>query len=609
MRWYQINRESMKLNKVNLLQKLEKNINSYVVSKARLDHIESIETKDGNLAVNIRYKSKDYRLNSSYRPIEEARRWAEQFKFIDINTIVNMFGFGNGVFARELCNKMDEKDLLLIYEPCFEIFYHALINYDISDILLDKRVFIFVNDVNQDDFRRVSNAITNMSNINSQIQCIYPNYDKIFVEECIQFFKDLKDSFISVRINTNTLINFSETDIVNTFKNMKFVKESSSIHELKKIIPTGVPAILVAAGPSVEENIEVLKRAKGRAIIFAVDRILDYLLDSGVEPDFVLTIDGKKGVEYFTKRLNVKIPLIAYFEANYEIMNIHQGIKIFCTYNSFIQGLFSFTNHVPPNVIPSGSVALVGFTACAVLGFKNIILVGQDLAYDCEKSHAGNINEKSDESRDVYIEGIDGNKIKSRYDWREFVIRYEDLMYEYSDIQVIDAKRKGAKIKGANVMPLEKAIDNFCNITFDPEEMINNLEKTFNKQDIIKIKEYLAKSLISLRQIKEKAKFAIKDCDVLLIGSQDAKQLRKQRDVVKRIMKTNDFIESQEIYAILDAYVTAKSTKEISAINKFSDDIEENSRSTFEKSKSLYLHIISAVDFVYPKLEKAIEII
>lgn len=609
MSWYEINRKSMELSKASLLKKLDNKTALQVISETKLDNIESIETKDGNLAVHIRYRSRDYRLNSSYRPTDEARRWAEQFKFTSVNTIINMFGFGNGVFARELLNKMNEKDILLIYEPCYEIFNHIIINYDISDILLDKRVFIFINEINQDDFRRVSNALTDISNINSQIQCIYPNYDRIFDEECIKFFKELKNSFTTVMINTNTLINFSETDIINTFKNMEFLRESSSIHELRNVMPKDVPAILVAAGPSVEENIEVLKSVKGRAVIFAVDRILDYLLDSGVKPDFVITIDGKKGIEYFTMKTDVKIPLITFFESNYDILKIHQGLKIFCTYNNFIQRMYSFANHVPPNIIPSGSVALVGFTACAELGFKKVILVGQDLAYDSEKSHAGDISEKSDGSRDVYIDGINGEKIKSRYDWKEFVIRYEDLMYEFSEVQVIDAKKKGAVIKGAKVMQLQEAINTNCNKTFDYEKMIYDVEKTFTKEDLIRIKDYLEKSLISLRQIKEKAKFAVSECDIILRGIHNGIQTSKYQNSINRIMNTNRFIESQEIYDLIDAYVTAKSTKELAEINKFSEDLVENSRSTFVKSKSLYKHIMSAVDFVYLKLEKAIETI
>lgn len=604
MRWYEKNRKSMEISKANLLKKMDNRMSLQIKPDIKLEHIESIETKDGNLAVHIRYQSRDYRLNSSYRPIDEARRWAEQFKFTDINTIINMFGFGNGVFARELLKQMNEKDLLLIYEPCYDIFNHIIMNYDISDILLDKRVFIFINDINQDDFRRVSNALTNISNINSQIQCIYPNYNEIFIEECIKFFKDLKASFTSEIINTNTLINFNETDIINTFKNMEFIKGSSSVHELKNAIPTDVPAILVAAGPSVEENINMLKKAKGRAVIFAVDRILDYLLDSGVEPDFVLTVDGKKGVKYFTNKTNIMIPLITYYESNYDILKIHNGMKIFCTYNRFIQNLYSSANHIPPNIISSGSVALVGFTACAELGFKKVILVGQDLAYDSEKSHAGNINEKSDNERDVYIDSINGGKVRSRCDWREFVIRYEDLMCEYSDVEVIDTKKKGAKIKGSTVMPLEEAIDTYCSKNFEPEKIIDNIETTFSEQDFIKIKEYLNKSLTSLRMIKDKAKIAINDCNILLQGTQNGNKYNK---CINRIMKTNTFIEKQEIYAIIDAYVTARLTKELSEVNKFTEDIEKNSRSTFEKSKSMYQHILSAIDFIYPKLVEAID--
>lgn len=607
MNWFEINRKSMELNKKTLLEKFDFRDNLSIELDTELEFIESIETKDGNQSVVIRYHSQDYRLNSSYRPIEEAKRWAEQFEIININTVINMFGLGNGMFARELLNKMGDSDRLLIYEPCFDIFNHVIKNYDISDILSDGRVFLFVDTINSDDFRRFSNALTNISNINSQIQCIYPSYNNIFTEKCIRFFKDLKDSFTSEKINTNTLINFNEVDIINTFKNMEFIKDSSSINELKKVIPTNVPAILIAAGPSVEENIEVIKKAKGRAVIFAADRILDYLLDSGVEPDFVLTIDGKKGVEYFTTKSNVKIPLITYYEANYDILSIHQGIKVFCTNNSFLKRLYNIPGHLPPNVLPSGSVALVGFTACAELGFKRVILVGQDLAYDSENSHAGKIKDKIKENRVVYIEGIDGQQIKSRYDWKEFVLRYEDLMNRYSDIEVIDAKRKGAKIKDAIIMPLEEAVNKYCNEIFDPNGIISNIEKTFSEKDMKKIKEFLQGNLLILRKIKEKANLAIKDCDTLLRESQFHLQTNKYKDAMKRITKTNKYIENAEIYSMMDAYVTAKSTNELLNINKFTNDVDANTKSTFEKSRTLYKNVISAVDYVYPKLEEAIE--
>lgn len=607
MDWYKSNIKSMEINRPGLLEGLNKKKHLSIDTINKLDKIESAETKDGNKAVIIRYNSEDYRLNSSYRPVEEARKWAEQFKFTNINTVVNMFGFGNGLFARELLKKMDDYDYLLIYEPCYDIFIHVLENYDISDILLDGRVYIVIEDINENELHMISSVITNIRNINSQIQCIYPNYDNIFMESCIMFFKELKSSFTSVKINTNTIIYFGEKDIENQFKNIEFLKESSSISDIKKVMPSGVPAIVVAAGPSVEDNIEDLKRAKGKAVIFAVDRILDYLLDVGVEPDFVVTIDGKKGVEYFTSRKNVTVPLITYYYSNYEILSVHQGRKIFCTNDSFMKNIYTEVGKLPPYVIPSGSVALVAFSACIELGFDRVVLVGQDLAYSNEKSHAGKINEDSSLGRDVLVEGIDGKQIRSRSDWREFVIRYEDLISSDSDVEVIDTKTKGARIKGALLMPLADVIDKYCDMTFVSDEIRQNIEKTFSDDDIKKIKEYFQKNLTILQKIKEKANLAVKDCDIFLKESHFATETKKYKTAMKRITKTNKYIIDKDIYSIMDGYITAKSARELSQIYKFTDDIDENSKNTFDKSKALYKSLIEAVDYIYPKLEEAID--
>lgn len=598
------NMNCLKVYKPDLLKVIE---DRRITLNNKLEGIESITTKDGNKAVVVQYKSKEYRLNSSYRPKEEAKRWAAAYKITNINTVINMFGLGNGMFVQALMDKMDDSSYLLIYEPSFEILEHTLRNYDIRDIISNKNVLIFIEGDNSDEFRRASNSVTNITNLNSQIQCIHPNYDDIFTESAIKFYKSLKDSYTTEVINTNTIVKLGQRNIDNIFNNFIFLRESSSIIELKEMIPHDVPAIIVAAGPSVEENIEELKRVKGRAVIFAVDSILRFLLDSGVEPDFVLSIDPNKSTHHFIRKAPITIPLITYMESNHAILKIHKGKKIFCSQNKFVEEIYKKVSKTPPNILPSGSVALVAFSVCLKLGINKIILVGQDLAYKDNQTHAGKARRvEFDKNTDVELEGINGESIRSRYDWKEFVMRYEDIISRYPDIKVIDAKRYGAKINGTEVMELGSAIEQYCSKPLDIKLTNEEIKATFTNEEVLRIREQLQSNLLILNTIKSRIKKAIKDCDILIKEYRHVGGSKRYDDALKRISKTNKYIEEQKIYSVMDAYVVALATNEMSQIYNFTEAIEENSLNTYRQSKAIYEAAIVAVDYVYPKLEDLI---
>lgn len=604
MDYYNLNMACIKEHRPDLLKAIE---DKKISSNNKLESIISISTKDENKAIVVQYKSKEYRLNSSYRPIEEAKRWAKTYTITNINTVINMFGLGNGMFVQALMDKMEDSSYLLIYEPSFDILNHTLNNYDIRDIISHEKVFIFIEDVNTDQFRRFSNSLTNITNLNSQIQCIHPRYDEIFTESAVKFYKDLKDSYTTEVINTNTVVKLAQRNIDNIFNNLSFLKESDSIVELQEMIPQDIPAIIVAAGPSVEENIEELKRAKGRAIIFAVDSILKFLLNSGVEPDFVLSIDPNKHVGHFTREVPITTPLITYMESNNDILKIHKGKKIFCSQNKFVEEIYQKVNKIPPKVQASGSVALVAFSVCIKLGIKEIILVGQDLAYKDNQTHAGRAkNVLFNPETDVELEGINGEFIRSRYDWNEFIKRYEDIIAQYPDIKVIDAKQYGARIKGTTVMELGLAIDQYCTKPLDVKLTYEEAISSFTYKEIHSIKEYLQNNLLVLNTIKSKIKKAIKDCDILIQEYKRSSGSKRYDDALKRIRKTNKYIEEQKIYSIMDAFVVALATNEMSQIFKFTSALEENNLNTYKHSKAIYEAALEAVDYVYPKLEDLI---
>lgn len=606
MDYFEKNMEGLKQCRKGLYLKVQEADQYLAINK--LDWIQNAVAKDGELYLTIQKEAKEYRLNSSYNPRHEARKWVGQYSFNNMNTVIAMFGIGTGTFAREIMKNRGTGDLFFLYEPCPELFFYVLNHYDITDIINDNRLILTIEGMNEFEFHNQLQNAVNITNIATQMRCIHSYYDKIFPESCIKFWKELKDNLVNARTNINTGIVFGQRFIKNSLFNTKYIKDSICLMDLKEHFQTDVPAIIVAAGPSLQRNIEQLKRAKGKAYLFVVDRILDYVLDEGLEPDFIVTIDPIKPIEYFTKRTDVKIPLLCELVANWEVLDCHKGRKIVFSCNPYFTKMYERLGKTPPKLMTGASVATAAFAACVELGFKRIVLVGQDLAYDGELTHAGGVAEKIDSPGNAMVEGIGNEQVRTRRDWYAFLIWFKDMITICKEVEVIDAKDRGAKIQGATVMSLKEVIDNYCTREIPTYAVMEQNTPTFSESEMIKVKQFFLDCYEELYMIKRKAADAIKICE-----NQISEYQRNQNNGYilnknfKKLSKINTFIFDQAVYFLLDDFITFASANQISQLYQFSDDINKNQISTYEKSISIFQAIIDATEFVKPLMDEALE--
>lgn len=603
---YEKNMDCMKKHNETLYD-LIKDIDIDTTSN-HLEEIRSVSTRTDQLALVVKQEGVEYRLNSIYHPLHEAEKWVEQFNFNNLSNIISLYGFGNGTFVRILAEKMGEQDTLLVFEPCCEIFIHVLNNYDITDLLMNDRILLSIDNVNTFHFHSCLMGCMNIGNMRNQIMCVHPRYDVVFKDSCIWFWSEIKKVYVHTKMNINTLVYFGANLIENPLANIQCLTNSNTIEELKNFIPDNIPAIIVAAGPSVRKQIEYLKKAKGKAVIFAVDRILDYLLDEGVEPDFTATVDPGKPLKFFSRRTDITIPLLCFMESNHKIFEAHKGRKIICNASPYLNKIYFKNKIEPPNLNSGASVATMVFAACIYLGFKNIILVGQDLAYDGNLSHAGAINESDMKDRDTMIEGIDGQMIKSRMDWKEFAHWFEDIIELYPDVNVIDAKEKGAKIKGALNMPLSEALEKYCNPDAEYAINIEDLEPTFNNDIYKDLKELFQDSIKTMHNIKTRSKNAIKICNSLIKETEKDITTNKTKEYHKKLNRSLQYIKKQQVYyTFMDTYIHAISAQNVSELYEFTDDSKEDMKQTYLLSRQMFEAVLKSIEFIEPKIEEKLE--
>lgn len=574
----------------------------------KTEKIENELAKDGNLITTVKKNGKGVRLNSSYNPVSEAEIWVKQFNFGNMSNDMTMYGFGNGYFVKALLENEKRKGFIFIYEPSAEVFLNTLHNFNLESLLKNGEVVIGINGINEHDFQNALRVLYKSEMLSNMIMAKHPGYKDLFIEEFDYFKNEVQMSAHLARVRYNTLMVLAESELRNTMVNIPRLRGSISITQLKEIWNKDIPAIVVAAGPSLEDSVEALRKAKGKAIIVAVDRALQFLLDRGIKPDFVTNIDSKKSVKHFTTEDSVDIPMFCLTTSQPLIMDKNKGRRIICTCTGYLYPYYMEALQDYPAVEISGSVATVSIAALGYLGAKKICLVGQDLSYRGDKSHAGEDLVESSQAKLELIDGVNGEKVKSRYDWLSFKDWIENFIIRNPDITVIDTKKSGALIKGSTLMSLEEAIKDTDGHLDKFMAMVNQVPPAFNEEQFNKIKDKLVKHKNEIAQMKKKAKEGIGYCsDLINLVKQGKAQSKSIDSKVEKVRHITKYLSGSDFYAALDELVIAYMEKDYVKVFKNKEDEQEKLINVYDSSRGFFEAVIKVLKFVEPYMEEAIQ--
>ena len=411
-------------------------------------------------------------------PIGSAVRSAEKHEMKAANASI-LLGFGLGYLARELAKKVEKKHPILICEADPAMLKMALTHIDLHEVLDSDYIKILVGEPIplQDWISRLSSKfMTAKVDVVSYAPSLRLNPTVYGGLEAIA----QKES-LAIILNRNTTLKAGARMMENILLNFPDVLHSAGVNHLANLFE-GRPAVLVAAGPSLEKNVHLLRELQGRAVIIAVDTALRLLLPLGIKPDIVTTIDFNQ--VNFQKFANVPIDpdisLVYHPGGYYESIRAFQGPR--------------FTSSQVPNRIPawlmqyvedkgglaSGTtVAHMSFSLARHMGCNPIVLMGQDLAFPKNQVHAGDLSLWQIDTSDMEtVEDIFGEPVGSMTSFKHAIYHFEKAFAE-TEATVIDATEAGAKKKGARPMRLREVIDEYCNLPqLDIKGMLGEAAKT-----------------------------------------------------------------------------------------------------------------------------------
>lgn len=261
--------------------------------------------------------------------------------------------------------------------------------------------------------------------------------------------KLLKDRMSSLFISWNSMMNLKNAMAINFRSNQKNC--SHNVDELETVFK-GKEVVLIAAGPSLDDNLEFVREVSGKKVIVAVARVWKKMLDQGILPDYVVSMDAHSvTMEQLEGVISKEIPLIVDSTA-YWGMAAHYGGEKYIAYQRDYEASEKCAGQFGYRLYETGgSVLTLCLDIVLQLGAETVYFAGVDLAYPGGWSHTSGTMDikKVDISVMEQVESVNGDIVYSDHALIGFRKWIEKKITEYPQVKFYNLSTCGAKIAGA----------------------------------------------------------------------------------------------------------------------------------------------------------------
>lgn len=322
--------------------------------------------------------------------------------------------------------------------------------------LIDCERLIFIKDESAEKIAAKSLELININDMDGW-KPILPNHVlQSYPDDVRRLFRTLSAGINSKALQKSTLMHMSSYFLKNTFINAPLAYRASPLERYKDAIKDR-PAILVAAGPSLNKQLGLLSKNQDLFTILAVDTVWPILHKHGIKPDIMFTLDPKSKVSWAGERIDEETHFFVDIGCSPDVVWSHGKNHVFTACNPLISRPATDMGAKVDFLRTGGSVATTAFSMAKYLGANPIVLIGQDLALTDGKDHAdgylysfskASLNKSLESGFDV--DAYHGGTVKTTRQFLFYKTWYEQQLATMgTSTMVINATEGGAKIKGA----------------------------------------------------------------------------------------------------------------------------------------------------------------
>ncbi|EIR1108724.1 motility associated factor glycosyltransferase family protein, partial [Campylobacter coli] len=480
-------------------------------------------------------------------------------------------GFGNGILYKILLQNQALKRII-IFEKELELIFLALNFIDFSkDLSLGRLIILHHDDINLPKMDKVFRLIGDL---------FYRSYNLHIAND---FYEHYKEDILKLnKLNMQTIKNHNlmhgndpkdalqgiEQFVYNLPQMITHPSYKELLSKRKGVSDT---AIIVSTGPSLTKQLPLLKKYASKATIFCADSSYPILAKHGIKPDYVLSLERipltseffNNDFGEFDKDILFVLKSYVHPHTTKYLQKNNRNFMLVSTYASFIQYLkldyFGYFNM-------GKSVANMSYLLTEYLNYKNIILIGQDLAYAKDgfshtkdyknlDKHEGHFQRDKGKFQCLAYGG--NGKVESSEIWTMFRLIFEnDINYfqKFFNITTYNCTEGGARIEGTIEKPFLWACENLLDKDLNkPFEKLEPL--SLNKQNEFLLKAYY-KVCKSIEHCRDFSKILSNDFEN--IQSVYLSLNEKEEDINLAIKKIDEFKnklenikQMQDLYEIL----------------------------------------------------------
>ncbi|HED9912693.1 motility associated factor glycosyltransferase family protein [Campylobacter jejuni] len=466
-------------------------IQNKTCSRFNIDENLNIYDKTHNVFM---YENLEEEINFFYQSILEK---THRYPFACI------YGIGNALLIKNLSKHYKH---LFVFESEIELFILALSTIDLSEELCSGKIYLIdIKEERVDIQLLILFDMKDMFEYLSLYEMFVNNvYYKKFYEDIWHKADELCEKNIKIVIRNlglNLTISFQcYSHLLQNIPSMLgSIPFQRILSERKNKFDN---AIVVSAGPSLAKQLPLLKAYQDKAVVFCADGALSMLEKEGVVPDYVTNLDCRDlAMKFFQNKGKLKQSIIALECATHP--NVVRSLKAEnCMIVLRNKALYQRFNLNDFGYIDTGThVSHFSYTLALALGFKNIIMIGQDLAFDEEgNSHSKGFSygeqfsgEKTVPTLKTQAYGGKG-EVLTHITWNDYRIKLEYL-FACNDqkAKFYNATEGGARINFTEELSFKECCEKLLTKEKPKFELPKSLTKNRSDKLLAKFKEKIQK--------------------------------------------------------------------------------------------------------------------
>lgn len=319
-------------------------------------------------------------IHSKHNPCREAERLIDS-AFRDSSSHLAIFlGFGLGYHIEAFFRRFPQGEALII-EQQPGLFLKALSARDFRS-LFSKKISLLIGLQHEDLAAALAPLIERSHVVVSLVPIIQisPDY-YLFAKEVI------KNERARKQVNSTTIKRFGRRWVRNLARNVATIAAASSLNRLENLFEA-VPALVIAAGPSLDEVLPCLKELQQRMVLIATDTSLRALSRIGISPDFAVVVDPQYWNSRHLDGLDLRNTVLVSESSTHPNVFRRSYRALFFSGSVFPLGSYLEPQDVPPHKLGAGgSVTTTAWDFARFIGAERIYLAGLDLGFPEKRTH------------------------------------------------------------------------------------------------------------------------------------------------------------------------------------------------------------------------------